>query len=69
VQQTLSVTINGNIGNNATVSLIDIYGKVLLQQAMQSAIEQIDCSTLPTGLYLLRYSDDANNRVLKINKQ
>lgn len=69
VQQTLSVSINGNIGNNATVSLIDIYGKVLMQHIVQSANDQIDCSSLPIGLYLLRYSDDANNRVLKINKQ
>jgi len=69
VQQTLSISINGNIGNNATIEVVDIYGKVLMQQTVQSANDQIDCSSLPNGLYLLRYSDDTNNRVLKINKQ
>lgn len=69
VQQSLSISINGNIGNNATIEVVDVFGKILMQQAVQSNNEQIDCSMLPVGLYLLRYNDEINNRVLKINKQ
>ena len=65
----LTVEIKGKIADNATITLSDVAGRVLRSQAVSEAKTTLNTASLPAGNYMLKYTDGANNRVMKINKK
>lgn len=60
---------SGDEATNATVSISDLSGRILLHKAVNTYETVIDMSSLATGIYLLKYSDDSHNEVIRISKQ
>lgn len=54
---------------DANVSIRDISGKLMLQQKISGAVNNIDVHTLPAGMYLLQYVDDHTSKQIKIIKK
>jgi hypothetical protein len=65
----LTVEIKGKIADNATITLSDVAGRVLRSQAVSETKTILNTASLPAGNYMLKYTDGANNRVMKINKK
>ncbi len=57
VRDQLTVEINGNVKNDATVSLYDMTGKLLRSMSVESGKVQVPMDDLAQGLYLLQYRD------------
>lgn len=69
VENNLTVEINGKTTGNASVWLIDITGKVISNTPVTSNKVNVDMTSLPSGLYTVKYVDDVHNEVLKVTKQ
>jgi hypothetical protein len=69
VNDVLTVSIYGAIGNNPTLSVRDVTGKLVTVASVMNSEATIDMSGLAQGLYLVRYSDSNNIRTVKVNKQ
>jgi hypothetical protein len=69
VSDQLTVKAYGQSGNNATVSVCDITGKVISSVEMINGQVVVNMSQLAEGVYLIRYSDSSRSQTLKINKQ
>jgi hypothetical protein len=54
---------------NATATLSDVTGKVLMQTRVTGDKVDFNMSDKPAGVYILKYNDDLNTQVLKITKQ
>jgi hypothetical protein len=67
-QLTIAV-VAGSISANAQILLTDITGKTIKNIAPTGSTTVVDVAELPTGLYLVRYTDGTNNKTVKINKQ
>lgn len=61
--------ISGNFSLPATVELLEITGKKVMEQTLKNNIEVIDTKNLSQGFYLLRISTKKGNRVYKIVKE
>lgn len=68
-QNNITVKIDGSIENDGQVMITDITGKLLLSTSIHDADTDIDISKLTPGIYLLKYQDMANNRVIKVEKK
>jgi hypothetical protein len=66
---TITVDLNGLQNNSGTLTLTDIAGKALYTTNATEASLNIDMSSLPAGIYMIRYSDKDQKQVLKITKQ
>ena len=53
------LTVNSNI-ENATLTIMDAMGRVLIQQEMSNSNETIDIDHLPNGHYFLRVQDEVS---------
>ncbi|WP_118950050.1 T9SS type A sorting domain-containing protein [Taibaiella helva] len=69
VQQQLQVTLDGQPDGQPQLQVIDITGKVLQTITVTSAETTIDMSRFATGSYLLRYSDNSRQTVVRITRQ
>jgi hypothetical protein len=67
VNKQLTLRVFGT--QNGTVTLTDIAGRAISSTKMNGSELQVDMSTLSTGFYLLHYSDENLNQVIKVNKQ
>ena len=65
----LSVRAFGARSGAATVTVTDATGKTVRSAALAGAATTIDFAGLPSGLYLVRYTDDARTEVVKVTKQ
>ena len=54
---------------DAQVQLTDISGKVLQTIAVNGKKAQVDMSKLATGVYIIRYNDNAQHQLIKVVKQ
>jgi hypothetical protein len=68
VQQEMVVTIGGVV-TNGTVSVLDMTGKVLKTQTVNSNTAKISVSELPAGMYIVQYTDDSRREQTKFSKQ
>jgi hypothetical protein len=57
------------VGEHATLQITDLSGKVMQTITVSSKRTEADMSTFAPGIYLLRYSDDTRNQVMKVVKQ
>ncbi|MBS1585055.1 MAG: T9SS type A sorting domain-containing protein [Bacteroidetes bacterium] len=69
VQDKVQVQLTGRMDKNATLVVTDLTGKVLINVTMDNAKALIDMSALASGMYMLKYSDDARTQTVKITKQ
>ena len=63
-----TLAIDGSITANALISLTDITGKTLKNITTTGNITTVDVAELPTGMYLLKYTDGTNSKTVKITK-
>jgi hypothetical protein len=68
VKDIMNVSIGGNKAGNAALILTDISGRILQTIKVISADLKIDMNGLSQGVYLLRYKDDAQTRVMPVSK-
>ncbi len=66
-----SVTLNvlGEQGANASVIVTDVTGKVLRQMQVQTDKATVDMTGLASGIYMIKYTDDAHSETVRVNKQ
>lgn len=60
VNDKLMIQLPENVGNTAKIEVMDLTGKVLLSQSVESVINSlsIDCNLLKTGMYLVKLQSD-----------
>ena len=61
--------IRSSTGNNASVSIYDIRGELLLQQSIKNQRTDVDISFLPSGIYFIRLIWEGNTEVKRFIKQ
>ncbi|RYE24388.1 MAG: T9SS type A sorting domain-containing protein [Sphingobacteriales bacterium] len=70
VTDMLNISFTGEgISNKSQLQLTDISGKTLQQINIGNNEASIDMSKYAPGVYLLRYTDDVNNKIIKVEKQ
>lgn len=65
---TLHVTKGMRVGT-PHITVTDLNGRVVLQQTVSDYMIDVNLSDKPAGLYIIKYQDDENSRVLKVTKQ
>lgn len=65
----LNIEVEGVVGENAHIQLVDLTGKVLKKMPVDKNSSSIDLSAMPSGVYMLQYSDDKRNEIIKVSKQ
>ncbi|CAM4008766.1 MULTISPECIES: LamG-like jellyroll fold domain-containing protein [Flavobacterium] len=63
------VTVEVNNLTSAKLQVVDIAGKVLMNQSLNTSSNTINVSQLPTGLYLFKVSSNEGTTISKIVKQ
>lgn len=69
VSDKLTLKAYGSAGSNATATIADITGKVVMVLSMMNNEAIIDMSGIARGMYLIKYNDTVHSQTLKINKQ
>lgn len=67
--EVLTVELGVVPSGNASVSVMDLTGKVLSRQVVSGSKVSVSVSELPSGVYLLQYADDAQVEQIKFNKK
>lgn len=68
-QDKFTIAVEGSITANVFITLTDITGKTIKNITSTSSTTIVDVAELPTGLYLIKYTDGTNNKTVKISKQ
>jgi hypothetical protein len=68
VSDLITVRLNGTAGNDGTVQLTDVTGKLISSVKMTDSEVKINMSGLAQGVYLLKYSDSEHHQSIKVNK-
>jgi len=64
----LNVNITGRAGSGR-IQILDIAGKVVFTETLESDKSELNISSLPAGMYLLKYVDREHAGVLRVEKQ
>ena len=64
-----SFTIETNFAQSKSIYITDLQGKILLQFNSNQAIEQIDCTALANGTYLVQVKTNSTQRTKKLHVQ
>ena len=65
----LHVDIDAAIGNDAVVQIVDVRGRVITTEEVTTTKLSIDVSRIPSGIYMLKYSDEHHAQVVKFTKE
>ena len=57
---------NYNCNNTATINVVDVFGKTVYSTNISANHSQIDLTTLPKGIYLVKYSCDNTLQTQKV---
>jgi len=68
VSQQLNIEVAGKIDGNAKVIVSDMVGKIVRTIAMASNTAVVDMNNLPSGIYMIKYSDNSQSSVIKVTK-
>lgn len=68
VQQYATLTITGNIGQDAKAKIISISGQTLKEIKINSSQTSVSLENINTGTYILQYEDGANKKNIKFIK-
>jgi hypothetical protein len=69
VKDELTIKITGGTGNNSQIALMDISGRQIKSITPDAFKVNISMTGLPSGIYLVRYTDARHTQTIKINKQ
>lgn len=69
VSDNVTITVNGTRAGDAKIYVTDLTGKTLSAMPVTSEVTNVDMSAYPSGIYIVKYADDAHNKVLKVSKQ
>jgi hypothetical protein len=69
VQDQLNVQFNGKLGTNARLTIIDLTGKTVYSTEVYSDKVTIDASNLASGTYIVKYTDDVHNQVMRVSRK
>jgi hypothetical protein len=69
VSDVLTVTVYGVTGNNPTVSISDVTGKVVKVVSVLNNGATINMGGFASGMYLVKYSDNNHTQTIKVNKK
>ena len=61
--------MQGIRANNAQLTVSDITGKVVRTMAVSADKTEINMNGLSSGVYILKYSDDAHTETIKVTKE
>ena len=67
VKDWLTIDVKNN-SNAAIIMLTDIAGRIISTQQVNGNKIQIDMQGLSSGAYLLKYSSDTHNEIMRVNK-
>lgn len=68
VKDKVVIELNPHGKANGKIQVIDMAGKVVFTANANKDKTELNLSTLPSGIYMVRYVDDANARVMRIQK-
>jgi hypothetical protein len=68
VKQQLHLVISGKPDGNSHILLTDIMGKTIAYIILNGNTAEIDMSSLPSGLYIIKYSDNSHTSITKVTK-
>jgi hypothetical protein len=69
VKSMLTINIKGSASANAEMLITDISGKIIRSLPVDDKKQQVDISSMASGIYMLRYKDDTHNQVIRIVKE
>jgi len=69
MQDNLTVQFNGKLGANAKLTIIDLTGKMVYNAPVYSDKVTVDATNMPSGIYIVKYSDDIHNQVMRVTKK
>lgn len=58
----------GKVMGKATITVFDIYGKILQSETLQGNTHTLSLQHLSSGVYFIRYSDEVNTESIKVVK-
>jgi hypothetical protein len=64
----ISVLVRGSVDANALIIMTDATGKEVRRTAATTNLTEIDLTGLSVGAYLIKYSGDSHNAIIKVNK-
>jgi hypothetical protein len=65
----VTIGLSGLQSSMGTITLTDLTGKALLTSEVSAASLNLDMSSFPAGVYMIKYSNKEQHQVLKITKQ
>lgn len=68
VGEVFTVKLNGAIGDNASITIQDLTGKVVHTQPVTADKTVIPADNLTQGIYIVKYSDNDHNLIMKVAK-
>jgi hypothetical protein len=69
VSDKLQVVTYGTQAGNASISVIDVTGKVIATVDVTGSSTEINVSGVTKGLYLITYKDNTRSQTIRVNKQ
>lgn len=69
VRQQLTIRLSGKADGIATIRVMDLGGRTIQTVPVTSSSTTIDMSRVAAGTYLLQYTDNSNQSLIKISKQ
>ena len=65
----LNVVLNGDRAANAQVTILDLTGKVVYNAPVNTDKVIVNVSNLTSGIYVVKYTDDIHNEIMKVTKK
>lgn len=65
----LTVRVNGKMGANAYVVVVDMHGKLILQQEVRDRETVLNLTQLALGVYFVKYIDSKQSQTIKFDKK
>jgi len=69
VKETLTVSVSGDRGENASIVITDATGKLIQTVAVNANTTEIKMGGLAAGMYFVKYSDSKQRQTIKVDKQ
>jgi len=66
VREVLTINIDGTIGSNANIELMDISGKLIKTIVVDANTINVSMAGIPAGVYMIRYFDAIRTKTVKI---
>jgi len=69
VTDMLTVKAYGTEDANATITVMDVAGKVLKMVSVTNNTAQVNMKELASGIYFVKYSDNKHSETIRINRK